>query len=145
MREKPPRSPEHHTTSFAGVVGASGSSRAIKQVRAALKVGKTPEELRAEREGLRRLISLSERGRKFVAGRKPNTGGPIRKAIARLLKRQRMSNSTLWDALASRPPRGWTFLDNRQGKYCEGPKAGEGMNYARFCNVASEERGKLKG
>ena len=83
-------------------------------------------------------------GKKFTAGRKPNSGGPIRKAIAKLLKKDPAAkNPVLWKALSDAPPRGWTFFDNRVGKYCEGPGSAS-MNYGRFCNVTSEERGKLK-
>ena len=87
---------------------------------------------------------LADHGRKFP-GRKPGSGGPIRKAIARLLKASpTMENPELWAAVASKPPKGWTAFDNSQGKYLEGPAASDGMNYRRFCNVCSEERGKLK-
>ncbi len=82
---------------------------------------------------------------KFLTGRKPGTGGPIRKAIARLLKKNPDPKPReLWAALKNNPPRGWSFCDNLQGKYIEGPRANTGMSYARFCNIASEERGKAK-
>jgi hypothetical protein len=85
-------------------------------------------------------------GQKFIAGRKSGTGGPIRKAIARLLKKnQAMKNLELWETLSDNPPRGWQFNDNHVGKYIEGPKGGDSMNYARFCNIASEEKRKLRG
>lgn len=90
------------------------------------------------------MAPLAQHGKKFP-GRKPGTYGPIRKAIARLLKQRPMKNAELWDTLKSRRPRGWTFFDNSQGKYIEGPKKSDGMDYARFRNIASEERKKLKG
>lgn len=89
---------------------------------------------------------LASAGRKFLENaRKPGTYGPIRKAIARLLKQRPMKNAELWDAIKLRPSRGWEFRDNAQGRYITEPKAGRGMNYARFRNIASEERKKLKG
>lgn len=95
---------------------------------------------------MRAMEDLAWSGRKFKLGRRPNTGGPIRKAIAKALKRQpAMKNPELWLALAAAPPRGWQFFDNRAGKYVEGPAADEIMSYARFCNVCSEERKALKG
>lgn len=84
-------------------------------------------------------------GRKFRAGRKPNTGSIIRKKIASLLKKNpAMKNPELWAAVAARPPRGWTAYDNRVGKYLEGTKADDSMGYARFCTVCGEERKKIK-
>lgn len=81
-----------------------------------------------------------ETGKKFRAGRRPNTGGPIRKAIARALaKNPAMHTRELWTAIAARPPRGWTFCNNRAGEYIEGPRA-RNMSYRRFGNIASEER-----
>jgi hypothetical protein len=91
------------------------------------------------------MLKDAKHGAKFSKGRKANTSGPIRKAIQRLLKKsQALKNSELWEAIANRPPKGWEPFNNSMGRYMEGPKAGEGMSYARFCNVASEERRKLK-
>lgn len=79
-------------------------------------------------------------GEKFTAGRKPGAVTPIRKAIAKVLKKNpNAKNAELWITLSDNPPRGWSFCDNSVGKYIEGPK-GAGMNYQRFCNIASEER-----
>ena len=83
-------------------------------------------------------------GIKFRKGRKVNSGGPIRKAIARELnKNPSLKPRQLWEILASKPPKGWEFFDNSAGKYIEGPKGGEGMGYARFSEVCKEERDKL--
>jgi hypothetical protein len=88
---------------------------------------------------------LALRGRKFELGRKPGSAGPIRRAIVRALKCDpSLKPRDLWAMLADAPPRGWTFRENRVGKYIEGPKGGQGMSYARFQNVAKEERDKLK-
>ncbi len=84
-------------------------------------------------------------GKKFNAGRKITSGGPIRKKIAALLKvSPTMKNPELWDAVIAKLPKGWAHYDNRQGKYLEGPKAGEGMKLKRFYNVCGEERIKIK-
>ncbi|MES2367270.1 MAG: hypothetical protein V4563_15440 [Pseudomonadota bacterium] len=86
-------------------------------------------------------------GKKFSAGRKINTCGVIRKAITKLLKADpTLKNPSLWSAIASNPPRGWTAYDNHAGKYLEGPKAGQNMDYkGRFCTVCGEERKKITG
>jgi hypothetical protein len=85
-------------------------------------------------------------GEKFRRGRRVNTGGPIRKAIALALKRdQDMKPREIWAALAANPPRGWAFNENRLGRYIEGPKASDGMKYARFSNICNEERAKIAG
>lgn len=71
-------------------------------------------------------------------------GGPIRAAIAKQLKKDpSLKNLQLFRITASKPPKGWTFYDNSAGVYIEGP-GNKNMNYARFCNVCAEERGKLK-
>ncbi len=93
---------------------------------------------------------LAELGRKFKTGRKLGTGGLIRKAIAgRLEKSPALKNPELWDVIGSKPPKGWSFFDNRTGKYIEGPRMANGeyanMNYERFCTVCGEERNKVKG
>jgi hypothetical protein len=90
------------------------------------------------------LRPIAETGRKFIAGRKSNTGSPVRKAIATLLKNDaEMKNRELWKAIKNKPPRGWTVMENTQGKYIEGSKAGQNMSYTRFSAVAKEERDKL--
>ena len=95
-----------------------------------------------ENAEIERLVTL---GKRFTAGRKLGTKGLIRKTIARLLtKTPRMKNADLWEAIANKPPKGWSAYDNSQGKYLEGPE-NENMGYKRFCNVASEERKNLTG
>ena len=84
-------------------------------------------------------------GRPFKKGRKANTVSPIRRAIRRALKANpTLKNAQLWAQIGKAPPKGYTFQDNRLGKYIEGPSAGSDMSYARFRNVASEERKALK-
>lgn len=83
-------------------------------------------------------------GAKFIGGRRPGTGGPIRKAIAKLLaKNSALKNPQIWEVLKGKPPKGWNFFDNNTGKYIEGPSMAN-MNYERFCTVCGEERKKRK-
>ena len=94
-------------------------------------------------EGIRLQAELHLK-KVFPPGRPKGAVGPIRKAIAKLLKANHaMKNAQLWDALKVQPPRGWAFCENRAGKYVEGPKAADNMAYARFCNVCAEERKNL--
>jgi hypothetical protein len=89
-------------------------------------------------------VRAEKQGRLFLAGRKVNTGGPIRKAIAQLLaKYPGMKNADLWGRIKAKPPKGWQVFDNPRGKYIEGPRMAN-MIYARFCTVCSEERKKVK-
>lgn len=82
----------------------------------------------------------AEHGKKFQ-GRKKGAVGPIRKAIRRLLKKNhKMKTAEIWAEIKTKPPKGWTVMDNAQGKYIEGPKAGDEMKYRRFTNVVSEEK-----
>lgn len=91
------------------------------------------------------ILNAARMGVKFKRGRKPGTTGPIRKVIAKLLaKAPDTKNHDLWTTIKDKPPRGWQVFDNRIGRYIEGPKPGENMSYERFCNVAAEERKKLK-
>ena len=91
------------------------------------------------------LSKLSFIGRRFKLGRRIYSRGPVRIAIARLLKKNPdLKNAEIWETLAAAPPKGWTFFDNRVGKYVEGPGAGESMSYARFCNVCAEERKAIR-
>jgi hypothetical protein len=74
--------------------------------------------------------------------RKP---GPIRKAIARELKKNpALKNREIFSSLAATPPKGWTFFDNRAGRYIEGPTKHDDMGYPRFSEICLEERNKLK-
>lgn len=55
---------------------------------------------------------------------KKRRGGPVRLAIERALKKNpELKNPQLWQLLKDKPPRGWTVLENRTGKYLEGPNA----------------------
>jgi hypothetical protein len=95
---------------------------------------------------IRDVIPKARVGAKFTDGRKAGTGGPIRKAIAKVLKKNYgYKNPDLWAALSAKPPKGWTFFDNSQGQYIEGPNFAEDhMVYRRFCTVCGEERKKLR-
>ncbi len=90
------------------------------------------------------LRPIADHGKKFADGRTPGSGGPIRKAIARLLKKNSaLKNPQLWDAIKSRPPRGWSVFENRHGKYIEGPTNDDRMGQRRFFNICGEERRKI--
>jgi hypothetical protein len=90
------------------------------------------------------LTPLLDQGKRFTEGRKPGTGSPVRKAIAKLLKANPLLKTpAIWEILKSKPPRNHHFLDNRLGKYIKGPNSAN-MNYERFCNVCSEERKRQK-
>ncbi len=53
------------------------------------------------------LTPLLEQGKRFTAGRKPRTGSPVRKAIAKhLTTNPALKNAEIWDAIKSKPPRG---------------------------------------
>lgn len=83
-------------------------------------------------------------GKKFKEGRQSGTKGPIRREIARLLKKQpKATVEELWMAIKARPPKGCTVMENRLGRYIEGPGAGKEMQYARFRNVCILERKAL--
>lgn len=87
---------------------------------------------------------LVAKGKKFA----PNGRGksPIRKVIASLLKKNpAMKTAEIWNAVKDRPPHGHSVMENRNGKYIEGPNPGQNMDYKRFSNVCSEERSALKG
>ena len=87
---------------------------------------------------------LLELGFLFKKGRRPNTGSPIRRKIAALLRKNpNLKNPELWKAVEEKPPKGWSAFDNEVGKYLEGPH-NKNMNYQRFCNVCAEERAKAK-
>ena len=89
------------------------------------------------------ILPLAVVGQKFKVGRKPGSVGPIRKAVARFLKNDPgLKPRALWVMLKGVPPRGWTFCENRQGKYIEGPRA-RNVSYHHFQNIAKEERDKL--
>ncbi|HEU0228937.1 MAG TPA: hypothetical protein VFR20_00050 [Burkholderiaceae bacterium] len=89
----------------------------------------------------KKYLLSARTGARFEAGRKPNTEGPISKAMGSVIKRNpTIKNADLWNAMKSSPPRGWTFYDNDQGKYIEGPRGGQNMGYDRFRNIAAQKR-----
>lgn len=92
-----------------------------------------------------RDLPATELGKKMKTGRKPGTVGPIRRAVASYLKKHPAAkNEEIWQALAGKPPRGWVFMDNRLGRYIEGPAVGDRMEIARFRNICAEARKPLK-
>lgn len=107
---------------------------------------KSFELVRDAMQKIRPLEALAFHARQFKLGRKSGTGGPIRKAIAKVLKKNpHFKNPDLWVALSANPPKGWQFFNNRAGQYIEGPNFAEDhMIYRRFCTVCGEERKKIK-
>ncbi|MCB4365735.1 hypothetical protein KIH07_18520 [Hydrogenophaga taeniospiralis] len=116
----------------------------------------TPAQVRGPLEKAEWLIyqgsaaPLMAKAKKFEP--KGRGKGPIRKLIAKLLKKSpSMKNPALWDAVQAHPPRGYSVKDNHLGKYIEGPtpsdktKERNDMDYRRFSNICSEERKSLKG
>lgn len=92
---------------------------------------------------------LASAGRKFLENaRKPGSFGWFRQGIAQFLKRRHhlvlLKPRAVWDELAEKPPKSWTFKDNRQGRYIEGPNGVKNVNYSHFSNVLKEEQDKLK-
>ena len=99
-------------------------------------------------DNLERLTEVIQRavGRSDVViatgGLGPTEDDVTREAIARALRNDPdLKPRTLWAMLADDPPLGWTFCDNRLGKYAEGPRGQ--MSYGRFSRVSKEERDKL--
>lgn len=87
------------------------------------------------------VAPLAKKGAAFKP--KGRGAGIWRKRIAAHLKKYpEAKNPELWAAVASKPPRGWDFYDNKQGKYGMGP-GGQSIAYSTFCNTCSEERKKL--
>jgi hypothetical protein len=141
-RTKQPQSPEEERA-IAAIYAQqrklrSSMKRGEVAAKEALLLGKLLSTFRHTRS---RTFKL---GQKFAAGRRPGSGGPIRKAIARLLATNpSMKNAELWDTIAAKPPRGWRLWQDRDGhRHIDGPKGIPGMGYARFCTIASEERGR---
>lgn len=103
-----------------------------------------------EEQGLILLIgeptaTAAIQGKKFTTGRKPNTGGPIRKKIAALLaKNPSMKNPQLWEKVIQKLPKGWSLVDGRRGAWLDGPTAADHMTKRRFETICGEERKKLK-
>lgn len=94
---------------------------------------------------LRDVMPKAQLGHSFTQGRKRGTEGPIKKAARKIMKaRPGMKTAEVWAALTLRPPTGWQALENRLGKYFEGPTAADNMAYARFQNVCSEIRTEEK-
>ena len=132
----------HDELTFPGIVSDPGAFAQSIYELAHLKHAVSLSEV----EGLRLLSGeQAAHGHKFRTGRKSGTPGPIRKAVANLLKRNpEAKNSELWEAVRRRPPKGWqAFETPKLGKYLECPP--KNMSYARFCNVCAEERKRLKG
>lgn len=150
MTRKPPDSIDTISAAWKGIyrqgdaaLAAAKKSAGQDDMQGVVQALEAFKLVREQMTLLRPMEDLAMQGRKFSQGRKLNSGGPIRKAIAGALSKDgTLKNQQLWNAIAKNPPKGWTFNENRAGKYIEGPRL-ENMQYARFCNVCSEERAKL--
>lgn len=101
------------------------------------------EQLRTALSDLADAKKDADHGKKFK-GKAPGAVGPIRKAIGRVLKKNpKMKTLEIWEEIKKKPPKGWAVMENRQGKYIEGP-ANKEMNYRRFENAVCEERKVFK-
>lgn len=96
-------------------------------------------------EALKNLSQDAETGRAFKQGRKTNTGSPIRKKIANLLrKNSEITNFDLLEKVRLHPPKGYSFYDTtHSGRYFEKP-GHPSMGVRRFFNICGEERGKVR-
>lgn len=92
------------------------------------------------------IKSLAREGKKFRAGRKSGSIRPVRKFIrSRLKQNHSIKNQEIWDDIRSRPPKGWTPMQNaRLGRYIEGPNPGDNVGWPRFRNIAAQERKLLR-
>lgn len=90
------------------------------------------------------LLPLARLGKRFKQGRKKGSAGPVRKAIARRLRKNPLAkNPEIWEALRKAPPRGWQFFENRQGQYIEHQDGYTGRHH--FNTICGEERKKIRG
>ena len=90
------------------------------------------------------LIPSAKLGKKFSAGRKPGTAGPVRRAIRRYLKSDsRARAAQIWSGLKAKPPKGMEFYESTQGPYIWTAGHGE-TKYAHFRNLVTMERQLLK-
>ena len=98
-------------------------------------------ELVAAAAQLPELSVSAAHGKKFKAGRKIGTVGPVRKAIQGVLKKKPTATpKEIWAALKEKPPRGMTFYDNHLGRYIEvDGQAGE-TKFTSFSNIVSQEK-----
>jgi hypothetical protein len=90
------------------------------------------------------LLPKAKHGMKFVA-KKPGGVGPVRKAIARVLK----SNPTftaeqVWQCLKANPPKGLEFHGSAALRHVWSTGR-QNTGWRRFQNIVSEEKTKLKG
>lgn len=90
-----------------------------------------------------------ERGEKFRAGRKRETGSPVRKKIQKLLQDDpSRKNPTLWEMVCNDPPRGWFAVPEPRTNvepYIENERTAKSMGKSRFFNICGEERSKITG
>lgn len=87
-------------------------------------------------------LPFTRKGIAFPPGKPKGAKGPIAKAIAKYLtKHPQAKPQEVWDALREKPPAGYAFMDNKTGKYIEGP-SNENTNWRSFQNAVSKQRPK---
>jgi hypothetical protein len=80
-------------------------------------------------------------GGKFIKGRKPNTGSPIRKRIAADLKKNpKLKPREVWAGIKAKHPKSWDVEGDTQ-IWVTGRAP---MGYKRFSEVCAEEKKKLQ-
>jgi len=118
-----------------------------QRTRQAVKLSELPDDPRLRAVGKHELEKIAEEqvtALRFTKGRKPESGSPIRKLVAKILKANpSIKNPAIWAEVSKKPPKGWTAYDNHAGKYIEGKTVNETMGYGRFCTVCGEERKKI--
>lgn len=86
------------------------------------------------------LLPLAEKCKRFPSGKPKGARAPLTKAIAAYLRKHpKATAEDVWAALKDRPPAGFTFCDNRLGRYIE-HGAATAMQWERFRNAVSENR-----
>ncbi|MEF8715052.1 MAG: hypothetical protein V5B39_16155 [Accumulibacter sp.] len=106
---------------------------------------------RQEAESLaNKLAPAAQFAKPFMdnARKPPRKESVIRARLRKILteardKNYRMLNDELWNEFKKKPPKGYTPMDNRLGRYIESPKAGKDCSYRRFVSIASELRTEL--
>jgi hypothetical protein len=90
------------------------------------------------------LLPTARHGKKFVA-KKPGASGPVRKAIARVLKKNaKLTAEKVWQCLKDDPPRGLEFYGSGAARHIW-RKGRRDTGWRRFQNIVSEEKVKLRG
>jgi hypothetical protein len=89
------------------------------------------------------LLPKARHGSKFV-GKKRGASGPVRKAIAKVLKlNPALKTEDVWQTLTDKPPKGMDFHGDGKDRHIWTDQRGP-TGWHQFQNLVSEERTKLK-